>query len=79
MLTITKSTYPLFLYVFPHHYEYMRGLAIPGAEGANLGDSTGPDSCDFGGYGSYLAKNHVERWRNSPYGHDRDSNLISPA
>ena len=37
------------IYVFPHRYEYLRSLAIQGkdAVGANLGDSTGPDSCIF--------------------------------
>jgi hypothetical protein len=36
------GTYPLYL-CFPHHYEYLRGLAALGQDaiGANLGDCTG--------------------------------------
>jgi hypothetical protein len=45
LITIKSYTYPLFIYVFSHHYEYLHDLAILGenAVGANLGDSIGPD------------------------------------
>jgi hypothetical protein len=50
VLIITKSlTYPFLFMFFPHHYVYMRGLAIlrEDATEANLGDNTRPNSCDF--------------------------------
>jgi hypothetical protein len=34
------------------------------ADGANLGNSTGLDSCDFLRHGSCLANDHLGRWRN---------------
>jgi hypothetical protein len=49
VLITTKSyTYP-FIYVFPHHYEYLHSLATldEDVDGANLGNSTGPNSCNF--------------------------------
>ena len=81
VLRITKSyTYP-FIYVFPLHYEYLRGLAILGEDvaGSDLGDCSGLDPCDLWGYGSHLAKNHVEGWRDYLRRYDRDFDLISPA
>ena len=62
-----------------HHYEYLRGLAILGedATGADLGDRLGLDPCDFWGYGSHLAENHVGGWRDCSRGYDQDFDLIS--
>jgi hypothetical protein len=82
VLKITKSyTYPHFIYIFLHHYKYLHGLTILGEDAvrAKLGDSIGPNLCDFLGYGSCLAEDHVGKLGNCPCRHDRDSNLISPA
>jgi hypothetical protein len=48
VLRITKI-YPIFIYVFPHHYVYLCDLAILGEDAAraNLGDSTRLDPRDF--------------------------------
>ena len=63
MNILALITYPLLFMFFHYHYKYLHNLAIleEDANGANLGNSIRPYSCDFLGHGSCLAVDHVGR------------------